>query len=208
MPKQEAPLHALQKYLPPGSFDRVMAYIEKYRVHLTVSKERKTVLGDYRRPHSYQNHRISVNGNLNPYAFLVTLLHELAHLLAFEQYGNRIEPHGREWKQLYGGILAEFLQAKIFPEDIAHEIKKSLSSPAASSCAEIGLTRVLTRYDPKQDGFALVESLSEGVLFKIEKGTIFKRGPKRRTRFICEEITTGRLFLFSGVYRVEVVNGE
>ena len=28
-----------------------------------------------------------------------TLLHELAHLVAFHRYGTRIAPHGAEWKQ-------------------------------------------------------------------------------------------------------------
>ena len=76
------------------------------------------MLGDYRNAVNGKNHRVTVNGNLNTYAFLITLLHELAHLLAYEQYGNRIFAHGKEWKSIYGKLLHDFLSRKIFPEDI------------------------------------------------------------------------------------------
>ena len=106
MPKQEAPLFQLQSYLPAGSFDDVVFYLQHYKVHLTISRRRESILGDYRHAHSDKNHRISVNGNLNKYAFLITLLHELAHLFTYEQYGHRVQAHGREWKDEFGKILA------------------------------------------------------------------------------------------------------
>ncbi len=99
MPKQEVPLKQLSNYLPPGTYEPVIAFLEKYKVHLTVSRERKSILGDYRHRTHHDNHRISVNGNLNVYAFLVTLVHELAHLLTYEEYGNKVMAHGKEWKK-------------------------------------------------------------------------------------------------------------
>ena len=114
MPKPEHPLHALEKYLPPDTFQAVAAYLQQYKVHLTVTRERKTILGNYRNAHNEHTHRISVNGNLNSYSFLITLLHELAHLLTFEQYKNKVPPHGREWKTLYGRLLARFIENKVF----------------------------------------------------------------------------------------------
>ncbi len=96
MAKVEHPLQALSNYLPEGAFDPVVSLINEYKVHLTVSKARKSVLGDYRHAALGANHKISVNGNLNQYEFLITLLHELAHLLCFEQYKNRVEAHGKE----------------------------------------------------------------------------------------------------------------
>src|ERR1044071_1829719 len=105
MSKKEAPIHHLQQFLPPNTYDAVLQYLQFYKVHLTVARERKSILGDYRHRTHHANHRISVNGNLNPYSFLVTLLHELAHLLTFEQYGNRIPPHGREWKSIFAKLL-------------------------------------------------------------------------------------------------------
>jgi predicted SprT family Zn-dependent metalloprotease len=85
--------------MPKGSGELIFKYLHDYKVHLTITRGRKTVLGDYRHSTGHQNHRISVNGNLNKYAFLITLIHELAHLLTFIQFGNRVAAHGKEWKQ-------------------------------------------------------------------------------------------------------------
>src|SRR5689334_8623079 len=109
MPKKEAPISQLQDFLPPGTYEPVVKYLQFYKVHLTVARERKSILGDYRHKTHHASHRISVNGNMNKFGFLITLLHELAHLLAFEQYGNRIQAHGREWKNLYGKLLEQFI---------------------------------------------------------------------------------------------------
>lgn len=206
MAKKESPLHQLSSYLPAGSFEDVVAYITEYKVHLTVTRERKSVLGDYRNTHFNKNHRISVNGNLNKYSFLITLLHELGHLLAFEKYGNRIPPHGAEWKNEFGKILARFITKKIFPPDIEAELLQSLKSPAASSCAEDGLLRILKKYDTHKSGFFFVEELPLNSLFKVKGGKTFKKGNKVRKRFVCQEVATGKLFLFSPVAEVELVD--
>ncbi|KAA9037279.1 hypothetical protein FW778_17795 [Ginsengibacter hankyongi] len=205
MPKKESPLHQLNTYLPEGSFDDVVSYLHEYKVHLTVTRERKSVLGDYRNSHFNKNHRISVNGNLNKYSFLITLLHELGHLLAFEKHGNRIPPHGAQWKNEFGKILARFITKKIFPPDIEAELLQSLQNPSASSCAEDGLLRILKRYDADKPGFFFVEELSLNSLFKVKGGKTFKKGNKVRKRYVCQDVATGRLFLFSPVAEVELV---
>lgn len=203
MLKKESPLHYLNKYLPDGSFDDVLSYLNEYKVHLTVTRERRTVLGDYSKSH--KNHRISVNGNLNKYSFLITLLHELGHLLAFDKYGSRILPHGTQWKNEFGKILARFIAKKIFPKDIEAELLRSLKSPAASSCAEEGLLRILKKYDPRKPGFYFIEQLPGDSLFKEKNGRVFSKGDKVRKRFVCKEIATGKLFYFSPVAEVELV---
>lgn len=205
MPKQEAPLQQLNNFLPPGTFDAVLHYLHFYKIHLTVSRQRKTVLGDYRHRTTIQNHRISINGNLNPFSFLITLLHEVAHLLAFEQYGNRIAAHGNEWKNIYAGLLKQFLEHRVFPADIESELLQSLKNPAASSCAEDDLIRVLRKYDANTNGYKLVEEIHLNGLFRLDDGRIFKRGEKQRKRFKCIEVKTGKVYLFSPVYEVEEV---
>ena len=208
MPKKESPLQRLSLYLPEGSFEDVAVYLTEFKVHLTVTRERRTVLGDYRNRHSNKNHRISVNGNLNKYSFIITLLHELGHLLAYEKYGNRIQPHGEQWKSEFGKILARFITKKIFPPEIEAWLLQSLENPAASSCAEDGLLRVLKKYDPHKPGIYFVEELPPDSLFKVKGGKTFTKGNKVRKRFLCKEISTGKLFLFSPVAEVELVNGE
>lgn len=205
MAKKEAPIVTLQDYLPPQTFDAVLAYLQHYQVHLTVARERKSILGDYRHRVQGKNHRISVNGNLNPYSFLITLLHELAHLLTFEEFGNRVAAHGREWKQLFGTLLADFIQRDVFPTDIKTALLHSLHNPAASSCADEPLLRVLRRYDTGKSKLVFVESIPDGVLFKTHDGRVFRKGEKIRKRFRCEEVGTKRIYLFSPVYEAEIV---
>ena len=206
MPKQEKPLEYLQHYLPDGSASMVLQLLQQYKVHLTITKERKSVLGDYRHAVDSKAHRISVNGNLNKYSFLITLIHELAHLVTFLQYGHRVAAHGKEWKHLYKLLLIDFLQQPIFPADIVSALKSSLHDLPASSCADEGLMRILRRYDPKQDGMALVEELPDGALFAIEGGKVFRKGKRLRKRFQCEEVDTGRVYLFSPIYEVKAVS--
>lgn len=204
MPKKEAPLHQLKQYLPEGSFDEVANYLQHYKVQLTITRERKSVLGDYRNSFADKNHRISINGNLNPYAFLITLLHELAHLFTYERFGHRVLAHGPEWKNEYSKVLARFLLKKIFPADIQKTLLKTLQNPAASSCADTSLLRVLHQYDEKKDGVSLIEALPAGAVFKIKGGREFKKVEKVRKRFKCVEVETGKMYLFSPVYEVYV----
>ena len=200
MPKKEAPLLQLQSFLPDGCYEEVSAYLVQHKVHLTITRQRQTILGDYRHAHFDKNHRISINGNLNKYAFLITLLHELAHLFTFELYGNKVFSHGKEWKNEYSKILARFLLKKVFPADIEKTLLHSIQNPAASSCGDEKLLRELHQYDENKEGIKLVEALPLNSLFSIKGGRVFKKGEKLRKRYKCVEVKTGKLYLFSGMY--------
>ncbi len=202
MPKQEVPLQQLQDYLPENSCPDVINYLQEYKVQLTITKQRQSILGDYRHAHQDKGHRISVNGNLNKYSFLITLLHELAHLFTFDKYGNKVQAHGTEWKSCFGKILAAFLSKKIFPADIEAALQKTLKNPSASSCGDEQLLRVLRNYDKKKDGHCLVEQLPSGSFFSIKGGRKFIKGPLIRKRYKCTESETGKCYLFSGLYEV------
>ena len=205
MPKKELPLNGLSAFIPEECVPQVISYLQQYKVHLTITRERKSILGNYRNKVFDKNHRITVNGNLNKYSFLITLLHELAHLLAHEKYGHRILPHGVQWKSEYGKILSAFLQHKVFPAEIENILIAGLKNPAASSCADIHLIRALKKYDLKKDNLVFVEELNDGSYFKIKDGKIFKRNEKIKKRFKCTEVATGKMYLFSPVYEVELV---
>jgi hypothetical protein len=205
MPKKESPLTALSSFLPEGSFEEVAYYLHHYKVHLTITRERQSILGNYRNKVFDKNHRISVNGNLNKYSFLITLLHELAHLLAHEKYGHRIQAHGKQWKEEYGKILSEFIPKKNFPPEIEKLLVQSLKNPAATTCTEPHLIRALKKYDVKKEGYFFVEELPAGSLFKVNSGAIFKKGERIRKRFKCVEVSTKKIYLFSPVYEVVLV---
>lgn len=202
----EHPMQALAAYLPNGSFEDTLQYINHYKIYLTVTRKRQSVLGDYRHASIGKNHRITVNGNLNKYEFLITLLHEIAHLLTFEQFGNKVEPHGKEWKQHYGKLLLHYLQKNIFPTDIAAALYQTVNNPAATANGETALLRILRNYNThKKEGFVLVEELPMGSLFETDKGKVFEKRDRRRKRFECLEITTGKLYSFSAIAEVKLL---
>jgi len=205
MSKQEAPIEYLENYLPKDSGERIFRYLHEFKVHLTITRSRKSILGDYRHSTHHHHHRISINGNLNKYAFLITLIHELAHLLTFMEFGNRVASHGREWKAHYRKMLQEFIHLNIFPEDIISAIRKSVHNLPASSCSDDDLIRVLRNYDVNPSQGVFVEELEEGRLFSIDNGQVFQKGKKVRKRFQCKEVATGRIFLFSPVFEVKAV---
>jgi hypothetical protein len=206
MPVSEHPMQALASFLPDGSFERVVTYIHHYKVHLTISKQRKSVLGDYRHAGWGGNHRISINGNLNKYEFLITLLHELAHLLTYEQFKNKVEAHGKEWKKQYSLLLVDFVKQNIFPADIEKALQKSIINPSATANGETELLLVLRKYDPvKKDGHHPIIEVPEGALFATDNGKIFRKGARRRKRFECVEVKTGLRYTFSPVTEVRVL---
>ena len=111
-------------------------------------------------------------------------------------------PHGIEWKLQFGQILKQFLEKNLFPSDIRNQLILSINNPAASSCADLGLMRVLRKYDEGDEGYCLVEEIEEGGVFQISDGRIFKRVKKLRKRIQAIEISTGRMYLFSPIFEV------
>lgn len=204
MANGKQPFEELKKFIPAGSYDSLLHSILQYKVQLTLTRERKTVLGTYIHPFKDKGHRITVNSNLNQYSFLVTLLHELAHLYTYEAYKGKVSSHGAEWKSMFSQILKEYLQKDIFPKDVAVAITKSLKNPGASTCADIPLQLALKKYDPKIEGMFMVQELPSGQLFMLSDGRIFEKGDKQRTRYKCKELNTGKFYLFSRLYEVQI----
>ena len=206
MAATEHPLQALAAYLPEGSFERVAEFLHQYKVHLTITRQRKSVLGDYRHAGREGNHRISINGNLNKYEFLITLLHELAHLLTFEQFQHRAAPHGIEWKQQYSKLLSHFVAHQIFPPDIVRALQASIRNPAATANGETDLLLVLRKYTTqKREGYITMEELAEGEWFVTENGRTFQKISRRRKRFTCIEQPSGLSYSFSAVTEVRKI---
>ncbi len=203
MSKTKVDFSALKDYLPDGSFEHVLQYIMEYKIQLTITRSRSSVLGDYRHAHLDKGHRISVNGDLNTFSFLITLLHEIAHLVTFIKHHNRVQPHGQEWKAAFAEILTIFIVKGIFPNDVQAALKNSINNPAASSCADVPLLRVLKTYDKKREDLYFVEQLPEGQHFEIKGKRIFVKGERIRKRFKCREIATGKWYLFSPVSEVK-----
>lgn len=195
----------LKRFVPSG-FERMAAdLLLKYPVKFTITNPRSTKLGDYRPPFGGASfHRITVNGNLNPYSFLVTYLHEFAHLITYERYKRSVKPHGEEWKQAFRELLWPAVQTGLLPKPIEIALMKSMSNTKASSCTDVQLSRVLRQYDVAETKMKLLEELPDSCIFTLQ-GKTFKRGVLRRSRFECIEVKTGRSFLVHRLAEVEQV---
>ena len=195
----------LCKYIPEKAAPRIVHWIVQLDFKLKITKERATKLGDYRPPVYGSNHQITINHNLNPYSFLVTLVHEIAHLTCFNKYGNSVNPHGEEWKSEYKLLMRDFLHKEIFPDDVLYGLMSHLRDPGASSCSDPKLQRILKRYDdPEKHGnLFFLEKLPYRSKFMFN-GRIFEKGERIRTRYRCKEISTGGLYLFNALAEVEI----
>lgn len=185
----------LSAYLPSEAVDIVFNRIKSKNIHLKITRNRKSKFGDYRPPVYHENHRISINHDLNPYAFLITFIHEFAHLLVFETYKNRVSPHGKEWKKTYKYLMEEFLNLKIFPDDLSKVLVKSIRNSKASSASDLELSRVLQVYDTTAPQ-TKVEDLPANAIFKTSKGKKFMKGEKQRIRYKCKCLDNNKLYLF------------
>jgi len=195
----------LQKYLPERAVTPCLHLIKENKVHLKIVNHRVTRHGDYRRLHSGQ-HLITVNATLNKYRFLITLVHEIAHLVAFERFGRRIKPHGLEWKRTFQELMVPFVRPEIFPSQLLPLIARHFKNPKASSSTDAELSIALKAFDTGQHtDTSYVFELPLGSIFRIHNGKLFKKGNKRVKRYECIEMATGRLYLFQPNAEVELI---
>ncbi len=192
----------LRKYLPEAAVDKVYDMLREHQAHLKISRKRTSKLGDYRSPHKGNGHQITVNHDLNPYAFLITLVHELAHLLTWERYRNRVRAHGEEWKTAFRELMDPFMEMGIFPPDIRQALQRYLRKSYASSGSDLNLSRALREYDASRE--PSLEDLEEGSIFRLSNGRTFKKGPRVRKRYRCLCIDNNRIYLVNPLVKVEV----
>lgn len=195
----------LSVYIPEKAAPVIARWIDVYKVRLKISRRRSTKLGDYRPPQNGHMHRISVNGDLNPYAFLVTLVHEFAHLVTWNRHGPRVRAHGKEWKAVFRQMMQPFLDAGIFPGKLGEALENYMGNPAAASCTDLSLLRALRQYDPPGKAGLTVEEIPEGTLFSLQEKRVFRRGPRLRKRYRCTEMNTGRIYLFNPLAEVRPI---
>jgi len=180
----------LKKYLPLGTIDYFIDLFDRYPVLFVVVPPRSTKSGDFSVKDSVP--KITINNDLNPYAFLVTLIHEFAHLKTWREHGVKIKPHGTEWKNNFIELMQPILQLNSLPEDIQQAIRYSFYNVRASSCTDIQLNRTLHKYDVIDA--VPIEQLPDKAIFILQKKT-FRKEVFRRTRYLCTELPTGKKYL-------------
>ena len=193
----------LGKYIPQASVASVFQLITTHNIHLKIVSERVTRHGDYRKMPNGQ-HQITVNSNLNSFRFLITLIHEIAHLIAFKKYGRAIKPNGIEWKRTFQQLMLPYLRPEIFPKKILPFLAIHFKNPKASSDTDVNLSLALKQYDAPNNKNYIFE-IPLGRRFRLYNGKIFKRGPRRVKRFECIEISSGKVYLFNPNAEVELL---
>ena len=193
----------LQDFVPEAALPLLSEYLMRWQVNLLVTPQRVTKHGDFRSlPKG--GHQITVNEMANPYRFLITTLHEIAHLIAFQDYGRGIKPHGKEWKSTFKKIMLPFVNPKIFPEELLGVVAEHFIDPKASSDTDLNLVLALNKFEPESEKKYIFE-LEQGVVFEIHNGRKFVRGKKRTKRYECQALGSSKVYLFSPHARVIIV---
>jgi len=188
----------LEQYLPESTLPFLKKWFGDYVIHIRITKNRDSKLGDYRKLPD-RSHQISVNSTLDKQLFFFVLTHELAHLIAFEKFNNRISAHGKEWKDTFREMLLESIA--VYTPDLKPIIIKFSKSPKANFMASPDLVRYFHIKDP-EDNFDFVENMSvnEVFLYKNEKYRIVE---KKKKLYLCTNLNNLKKYLFRPLAKVE-----
>lgn len=184
---------SLHQYIPEAAIEMVDYLIHKHRVNIKIVGQRQSKHGDFRRL-SNGKMQITVNNNLNPFQFLLTLVHEIAHHVTYQKFG-RVQPHGKEWKTIFQHLMLPFLQPTIYPSSILPLLANYLKNPKASTDADVKLSLALKQYS-RETGKSFIFELPKGSFFHF-KNTIYQLGNKRRTRYECKNMNNNKVYLFN-----------
>ena len=185
---------ALRPYVPEAALELCCELIMYYKLNLHIEVERKGRYGDYH-PTMGSGNRITVNHNLNPFDFLITFIHELAHHTTYLKYGNKVDGHGKEWKEEFRQNMMPYLQYDVFPNDIKFALIGHMKNPKYSHSADVKLLKVLMHYDRKKD-YITLDELNEGDLFKMpgKSKIILKKLSTLRTYTNCIAVATSKMY--------------
>jgi SprT protein len=197
----------LSKYLPENSVHYCFDLWTEHPFHFRVSRERGSKLGDYRYDPRYDDDAISVNHNLNSYSFLITYIHEVAHLITRITNKKRVLPHGREWKSNFQKLMLPMLNDLVFPPDVLKALTRYMRDPKASTHSDPNLIKMLRTYDAKPAGERCLDEIGEGETFSF-KGMVFKKLTTKRTRALCCHVPSGNRYLIPKIAWVHTANSE
>ena len=186
-------MNNFHKYIPENAIDLVQSLVEQHKINLKIVNQRQTKHGDFRQLAGGE-FQITINNTLNPFQFLLTLIHEIAHHVTFEKYG-KIQPHGKEWKQQFQHLMLPFLHPTIFPNHMLTPLAHYLKNPKASTDSDVKLSLAL-RGNKAEHGKNFVFELPENCTF-VFKNKMYKKGKKRKTRIECLQLSTNRMYLFN-----------
>ena len=196
----------LSQRIPPLAVSYAIQLWEKEPFSFKTTATRKTKLGDFRYSRDRKIQTITINVDLNPYQFLLTYIHEVAHLHAFLRFGITISPHGAEWKSTFKQLMTPLLSSEFFPTDLLIPLRKHMKNPKASSAADLFLMKEMSKYDDKSHNAEIIflSDVKPGNRFLLS-GREFEKGETRRTRVLCKEVKSGKKYLIAQLAKVKLL---
>lgn len=183
----------LRKHIPSPAVPYCYQLWAQQPFQFKLRKTRQSKVGDFSYKHG-QTPQITINDDLHPYLFLITFVHEVAHLRVHHQHGNKAEAHGDEWKDTFKELLQPVMTHEIFPDKLLRGLVRHMSNPKASTFSDPVMTQLLREADPKWSRQTLLSELPEGSLFGLN-GRWYRKGELQRTRVLCVELKTKKKFL-------------
>ncbi len=190
----------ISSFLPKQSYKKINNWLLSFDCKVIITNPRQTKLGDYRSPCMGKNHKISINNNLNKYAFLITLTHEIAHMMIWEKYKNNVKPHGNEWKEMFKKLMIGFIPD--FPPDIQLCLANYLKNPKASTSSDYNLVKILRKYD--KNPTLSISEIPDGTIFKASNGKKYLKEKRLKKRYQCKSLSNNKRYLFNPLAEVKI----
>lgn len=188
----------LRSFLPEKTINYIHYLISESGCEFKIVQGRKTKLGDCRYPLRGESARITVNNNLPKIQFLVTAIHELAHLKTYHDFRKMVKPHGKEWKSNYALLFRPLFEHNMLSDEQDKIIRGHLDNIKHASTID----PILSHYIAKHEGVTLLNELEEGAHF-LFNGNEFIRGSKLRKNFKIAEARTFKEYRLSGLATVD-----
>jgi len=193
----------VEPYVPETSYGILKNIVDRYSGNIKLSRPRKSKWGDFRWNKNGIT-SITINNDLNKNAFLITLLHEMAHAQVYKWDNPKAKSHGKEWKYRFNNLLLPFINAKIFNQEVSQALNNQLHSLKATCGANPDLLKALK---PEIKSNLILEKLAFGSHFEISNGKRYRLGSKRRTRYECIELNSGLIFAIHPLTEVKLLGG-
>lgn len=193
---------------PPALLNLPSPLVEKVKnlysirgLVLIVSKPRKTKLGDCTvKPD--KTGIITINSDLSPEQTFMTMIHELAHYHQFINYGftgNKLQPHGPEWKMEYKKLMNNFFGFNYFDPETEKNMMRHMDKPSATVCRDVEL------YKNMNPGKQFVCDITVGDRF-LHNFVVYEIMQKLKKNYKCKSELNGKMFIFQPLVNITIVS--
>jgi hypothetical protein len=193
------------KLLPAPSIVFVHALLRGSECEVYITEPKKARLGCFARTRNRLPH-IELNEDLTPYFMLIVFLHEWAHYLTWKEYGNRVSPHGKEWKMNFKKLLVKLAASNRIPSILKQAIEaeaNNLKGNIYSNHILLNAIKIADKHEPQ----LLLHDLPFNSHFKVvDREETFRKKEKIRVRYKCYNLANKRWYTIYASTPVEKVN--